>query len=58
MVTVRRSITEGCGNKMEALRKSQSFKQFALKIKWKRGWSFDAQKDSMLSMVLSYGKIS
>lgn len=56
MVTVRSSITVGCGNKIEALRKSQSFKKFALKIKWERGWSFDAQIDSMLFMVLSYGK--
>lgn len=47
VVTVRSSITVGCGNKMEALRKSQSFKKFALKIKWERGWSFDAQKDSL-----------
>lgn len=46
VVTVSSSVTVGCGNKIEAWRKSQPFKKFALKLKWERGWSFDAQKDS------------
>lgn len=35
VVAVSSSVTVGCGNKIEAWRKSQLFKKFALKIKWK-----------------------
>lgn len=58
VVTVRSSVAVGCGNKTEGLRDNQSFKQFALKRKWEGGWPFEAQKDSVLFMLLSYGKFS
>lgn len=46
MITDRRSIAVGYGNKTEAMREKSFLGTFALKRNWERRWSFDAQKDS------------